>query len=158
MTPFSGFCKAFFKKEEIFLELMTYGRSSFDRQGAQASPPDKQALAGGSLNKRATGNMYWLCHDLMWTADTLLRQGPAEHVLFGFDQVIHHLTQVGLADTPVERDLQSLRVQIQGSKEISVSLRDEGANKLGSMIDTVGATLEAGQSGFQKPPYWNRLR
>lgn len=147
-----------FKEEKNFLEIMMYGGSSFDRQNLQSSPPDKQALSSGSLNKQATGNLFWLGHDLMWTADTLLRKGPIDHILIGFDQAIHHLIKVGLIDTPVERDIKLLRAQIRESKELSSSLRDEAANKIGIIIDSIGSTLEAAQAGFKEPPYWNRER
>jgi len=146
-----------FKKEELFLEL-TFGRASLDRQVPLISPPDKLTLTSGSLKKTATGSLFWLGHDLMWTADTLLRQGPTEQVLIGSDQAMHHLAQVGLKETPVDRDLQALRAQIQASKELSASFRDECATKIGSIIDRIGATLEAAQTDFQKPPYWNRVR
>ena len=147
-----------YKKEENFVQLMTYGLASMDRQVPLTSPHDKLTLTSGSLQKSATGNLFWMGHDLMWTADTLLRQGPTEHVLIGFDQALHHLVHVGLAKTPVERDLQALRARIQASQELSASLRDEAANKIGSIIDRIGATLEAAQTEFPKPPHWNRLR
>jgi hypothetical protein len=146
-----------FKKEELFLEL-TFGRASLDRQVPQTTIPDKLALTSGSLKKSATGSLFWLGHDLMWSADTLLRQGATKDILVGLDQAMHHLAQVGLKETAVDCDLQALRGQIQASKELSPSFRDECANKIGSTIDRIGATLEAAQSDFQKPPYWNRLR
>jgi len=146
-----------FRNEDLFRDL-AYGRASFDQQVSQAPPPEKIVSTLGSLNKSATGNLYWLGHDLMWTADTLLRQGPTDHVLIGLDQAIHHLVHVGLKETPIERDLQVLRVQVQLAKELSASNRDEAANKIGSIIDRIGAILETAQADFQVPPYWNRVR
>jgi hypothetical protein len=148
-----------FRNEDLFRDL-AYGRASFDQQVFQAPQPEKNisAKAIGSLKKSATGNLYWLGHDLMWTADTLLRQGPNEHVLIGLDQAIHHLIHVGLKETPIERDLQVLRAQVQLAKELSASNRDEAANKIGLIIDRIGAILETAQADFQVPPHWNRAR
>lgn len=146
-----------FRNEDLFRDL-AYGRASFDQQLSQANHPEKFISTIGSLNKSATGNLFWLGHDLMWTADTLLRQGPTEHVLIGLDQAIHHLVHVGLKGTPIERDLQVLRGQIQFAKELSASARDEAANRIGSIIDRIGAILETAQADFQVPPHWNRVR
>ncbi len=94
----------------------------------------------------------------MWTADTLLRQGPVEQIIIGLDQALHHLTQVGLRETPIALDLQAVSTQIQFSKELSASFRDEYANKIGAIIDSIGATLETAQGDFKIPPHWNRVR
>lgn len=146
--------------EQIFRDLATpWGESAFDTRNALASPPDdKSTLAASHLVRSATGNLYWLGHDLMWTADTLLRQGPVEQVMIGLDQALHHLAHVGLRETLIELDLQGLRANIQFSNELSASRRDEYANKIGAIIDRIGATLEAAQTDFQVPPHWNRIR
>jgi len=146
-----------FRNEDLFRDL-AYGRASFDQQDSQTPPPAIFSSTIGSLDKSATGNLYWLGHDLMWTADTLLRQGPTEHVLIGLDQAIHHLVHVGLKETPIERDLQVLRAQIELAKELTASARDQSANKIGSIIDRIGAILETAQADFQVPPHWNRTR
>jgi hypothetical protein len=148
-----------YRNEELFRDLaLPWGESAFDTRNSLASPPEKSTLTTNRLVKSATGNLYWLGHDLMWTADTLLRQGPVEQVIIGLDQALHHLVHVGLRETPIELDLQALRAQIQFSKELSASLRDEYANKIGTIIDRIGATLEAAQADFQVPPHWNRVR
>lgn len=141
-----------------FRTLVVWGKSAFDRRNLSASPPEEPTLATRSLVKNAPGNLFWLGHDLMWTADTLLRQGPVEQVIIGLDQALHHLGRVGLKDTPFELDLRALRTQIQFSKELSVSLRDNYANELGAIIDRIGATLEAAQGNFEEPPHWCRVR
>jgi hypothetical protein len=148
-----------FRNEELFRDLaLPWGESAFDMRISSPDSPEKSALTANSLVKGATGNLYWLGHDLMWTADTLLRQGPVEQVVIGLDQALHHLIHAGLRETPVEFDLQALRGQIQLSKELSVSQRDEYANRIGGIIDRIGATLEAAQGDFQVPPHWNRVR
>jgi hypothetical protein len=146
-----------FRNEDLFRDL-AYGRASFDQQVSEAKHPEKFISTTGSLNKSATGNLFWLGHDLMWTADTLLRQGPTEDVLIGLDQAIHHLVHVGLKETPIERDLQVLRGQIQFANELSASSRDDAAKRIGSIIDSVGAMLETVQADFQVPPHWSRVR
>jgi hypothetical protein len=146
-----------FRQEEHFLHL-AYGRASFDKQIPGAGPLQKPAAAGVTLNARAMGNLYWVGHDLMWTADTLLRQGPPEHVRIGIDQALHHLTHVGLGRTPIEEKLRSLHVVVRSSDELSPSLRDECASQIGSIIDQIGATAERAQADFQVPPHWQRVR
>lgn len=150
-----------FRNEKLFREL-AYGRASLDRQaGRQArhpAAPESVVSTKKSLKKSAVGNLYWLGHDLMWTADTLLRQGPTQDVVIGLDQALHHLAHVGLGETPVERDLQILRAQIHFAKDLPASARDESASLIGSIIDRIGATFETAQGDFEVPPHWNRVR
>lgn len=146
-----------FRQEEHFVHL-AYGRASFDKQVSGSVPSKRLAAAGSTLNPQATGNLYWLGHDLMWTADTLLRQGPPEHVRIGIDQALHHLVKVGLARTPIEEKLRSLHDVVRTSDELSASLRDEYASQIGALIDQIGATAERAQADFQVPPHWQRVR
>lgn len=146
-----------FRREENFLAAL-FGRASFDQQATQSTPRDRPTAAVNAVRKSATASLYWLGHDLMWTADTLLRQGPREDVIRGLDQAMHHLVHAGLHDTAFERDLQALHAQIQSSMELLPGLRDGYASKIGSIIDKVGATLEAAQGDFQVPPHWSRVR
>lgn len=149
-----------YTNEEIFRDLaLPWGESAFDTRNSLAIPPNETpTLTTNYLVGNAMGNLYWLGHDLMWTADTLLRQGPVEQIIIGLDQALHHLAHVGLRETPIALDLQTLRAQIQFSKELSASLRDEYAIKIGAIIDRIGATLEATQGDFKIPPHWNRVR
>jgi hypothetical protein len=146
-----------FREEEYFVSL-AFGRASFDKPDLQIHSVKKSASPRDSLTTKATGSLYWLGHDLMWTADALLRKGPSEDVLVGLAQAGHHLAQVGLGETPIERELRSLIGLIQQSKELSPSVRDEYASQLGSIIDRIGMTAEAAQVAFQVPPHWKRVR
>lgn len=145
-----------FRDEGHFVTL-AYGQATFDRQtfGPRSS---RKLQADGPLNPAATGHLYWLGHDLMWTADTLLRSGPLEHVLIGLEQSLHHLQHVGLDDSPMDRQLRSLNDVVRDTEELSPSLRDEYAGRIGSVIDQIGATAEAAQDDFEVPPHWQRIR
>ena len=55
--------------------VATFGGARFDKPALQSDRP-KEPAPLGSLNTSATGSLYWLGHDLMWTADALLRQAP----------------------------------------------------------------------------------
>jgi hypothetical protein len=79
-------------------------------------------------------------------------------VLIGLAQARHHLVQVGLGETPIEREIRDLGELIQQSGELSPSLRDECASQLGSIIDRIGMTAEAAQDDFKVPPHWKRVR
>lgn len=146
-----------FRHEEYFFNL-AYGHTSFDEATSRPRRSEAAETPAGVIKATATGSLYWLGHDLMWTADTLLRAGPREHVLIGLDQALHHLSQVGLGETPVEAEILRLQDRIRQSKELPPSLRDEYANQLGSIIDRIGAAAEAAQGDFQVPPHWTRIR
>lgn len=146
-----------YRNEDIFRDL-AYGRAAFDQQTSAVNRPAAIVSNKGSLKTDAAGNLYWLGHDLMWTADTLLRQGPVEHVVIGLDQALHHLRYVGLRGTPIENDLHVLREQIRSAQELSAATRDESAKRIGQLIDKIGATLEVAQGDFQLPPHWSRVR
>jgi hypothetical protein len=146
-----------FRDEEHFYNL-AYGRASFDEPSSRPRHAERSEAPAGVIKTAAIGSAYWLGHDLMWTADTLLRGGPLEQVLIGLDQALHHLTHVGLGKMPVEAELLRLHDRIRQSKELSPALRDEYANQLGSIIDRIGATVEVAQGDFQVPPHWTRIR
>jgi hypothetical protein len=146
-----------FRNENIFRDL-AFGRASFDHVRFRPASTERTAANAEAVNKGAIGNLFWLGHDLMWTADMLLRQGPSAEVLIGLDQAIHHLARAGLSVTPMASDLQALRTQIQADSALTTASRDEAAKLLGSVIDRLGAVLEAAQGDFQLPPHWSRMR
>jgi hypothetical protein len=146
-----------FQKEEHFVSL-AFGRASFDSPDSPKHPLQKSAALPDSLKTSATGNIFWLGHDLMWTADVLLRKGPSEQVLIGLDQARHHLVEAKLEKTPMKDELRVLDELIRQSGELSPSLRDECARQLGSIIDRIGMIAEAAQADFVRPPHWNRAR
>ena len=140
------------------LAKLVYGNSGFDKQKLQTHS-QQVSVSSSHLKTSATGNIYWLGHDLMWTADTLLRNGPKENVLTGLAQARHHLEHVGLGETFFEHEINNLQELIKQSEELSPSFRDACASQLGVIIDRVGITAEdATQPSFQEPPYWKRVR
>ncbi len=146
-----------YKNPQDFKDLATYGKAAFDKRELQAEPK-KLVTLRHALKESATGSFYWLSHDLMWSADALLRNAPAKQVLIGLAQARHHLVEVGLSNTPMEPEIGELIRLIQDSKELSASSRDDYANKLGSIIDRIGMTAEAAQVDFKVPPHWERNR
>ena len=146
-----------FHQEEHFVSL-AFGRANFDKRGSSARPPKKSPGTTDSVKTSATGSIFWLGHDLMWTADVLLRRGERQDVLIGFDQALHHTAQVGLGETPIEREIRSVRDRIQQSDELSPAARDEYAQRLGFIIDSIGMTVESAQRDFAIPPHWARMR
>lgn len=149
-----------FRDEAFFLRSagIPYGQAGMDKPDAHTHPQKNPAPLPRSLITSATGSLYWLGHDLMWTADALLRKGPSEDVLVGLAQARHHLAEVGLEGTPIEGEIRALGELIQQSKELSPSLRDAYASQLGSIIDRIGMTAEATQTNFKVPPHWKRVR
>ncbi|BCT66548.1 hypothetical protein [Nitrosospira sp. NRS527] len=149
-----------FPDPRVFADLatLTYGQAKFDNLNLQKYSQSQSAAPPHSLRTSATGSLYWLGHDLMWTADILLRKGPAEQALIGLAQARHHLVQVGLGETPIEYEIVALNELIKLSEELSPSLRDKCASQLGSIIDRIGMVAEAAQANFQVPPHWTRVR
>ena len=147
-----------FRDETNFAALATFGEARFDKPASPTDPRKESAAPPNILNTKATGSLYWLGHDLMWTADALLRQAPPQDVLVGLDQSEHHLGQVGLGETQIAREILRLRDLIKQSEELSPVVRDAYASQLGSIIDRIGITAECAQPGFDKPPHWNRVR
>lgn len=146
-----------FRNEENFVSLR-FGSAKIDKQAKGKRRTQKPETLGGAFKAEAIGQLYWLGHDLMWTADTLLRGGSSKEVLIGIEQALHHLILVGLENTPVEGHLQNLHHMVQASDTISSSLRNEYARQIGSIIDQIGATAEKVQGDFKIPPHWNRVR
>jgi hypothetical protein len=149
-----------FRDEAFFLRSagIPYGQAGIDNPDTRAHSAKPPASASRSLDSNATGSLYWLGHDLMWTADALLRRGPPEDVLVGIAQARHHLTQVGLQGTPIEGEIRALYELIRQSGELTPSLRDSCASQLGSVIDRIGMAAEAAQPNFEEPPHWKRVR
>jgi hypothetical protein len=146
-----------YRDQRDFRELAMYGHARFDQRDTPAVEA-KELGPDGHIVANATGNLFWLGHDLMWTADVLLRGGTPEDARVGFDQALHHLGEVGLGDGPVASELQRLRDQVQKTPMLSPSLRDAFATQLGSIIDRLGAMAEAAQPTFRIPPHWKRVR
>ena len=84
-----------FRDESNFYNL-AYGRASFDESSSRPRRHAEASEAPARIIKTAAiGSSYWLGHDLMWTADTLLRGGPREEVLIGLNQALHHFEASG---------------------------------------------------------------
>ncbi|WP_022962478.1 hypothetical protein [Halopseudomonas pelagia] len=153
------FAPADFKNEENFVRSagIPYGLAGIDDQSHIKAASTAPSI---SLVARATGSFFWLGHDLMWTADVLLREGPQKEISIGLTQARHHLVQVGLEGTPIDVELIALRELVQQSEELSLSpsVRDKYASQIGSIIDRIGITAEASQGNFKVPPYWKRIR
>ena len=145
-----------FRNEQYFRDL-AFGQSRFDQRDRNAGEV-KQLMPTAQLVGSATGNLYWLGHDLMWTADVLLRGGTPDNAQIGFDQALHHLGEVGLGETPIGDELRRMRDLVQETPVLSPSLRDTYATHIGSIIDRIGAMAEAAQPSFRPPPHWKRVR
>ena len=145
-------------RDEGYFVNLAFGHASFDSPDLQKPAHKKWSSPIYPLKTGLSGNLFWLGHDLMWSADVLLRKGPSEQVLIGLDQARHHLIQLGLGDTPFEHEVRTLTTLIEQSTELSSVLRNEYASQLGSLIDRIGMSAEAGQALFVVPPHWKRMR
>jgi hypothetical protein len=145
-----------FREESYFVNL-AFGQTTFD-QHAPTRSASKPGESVPPLKSAATGSLFWIGHDLMWSADVLLRKAPSEQVLIGLDQARHHLVQIGLTETAIDREILGLRALVQRSTRLAPAARDEYAARLGAIIDAIGAAVEATQPDFKVPPHWSRVR
>lgn len=97
------------------------------------------------------GNIYWVAHDLLWTVIALLNQGSREQVLEGLYQSMHHLSEAGLASTPIGSRVKSLYGEAQQSSvsDWTNERHAQVAREIQSMARELGGTIAAMQHGFK---------
>ena len=127
---------------------VSFGEAEIDQRSQRERGPTRSGL---TIDSRKTGSLFWLGHDLMWTADAVLRGAPSDRVLHGIDQSLHHIRQVGLANSSHERTLLKLfeRTESLSDSEWNSDVRDEFATALDRLLDQVGALAEAQEPGFR---------
>jgi hypothetical protein len=98
-----------------------------------------------------TGNIYWLGHDLMWTAQVSLRGAGKNQIIYGLKQSLHHLKSIDLKDKLPEKELLDLLITIENylDTQIDSEVRGRIAGDVDHILDEVGAYMEANQSNFE---------
>jgi hypothetical protein len=104
-----------------------------------------------SVERQKIGNVYWLGHDLMWTVYVILRNGPADDVVHGFRQSIHHLTELGLGNTVFGERLNRLFDTCKRTlqSEWTTEMRNAVAIDVIKLRDQLGALMESQQKGYK---------
>lgn len=145
-----------YRDERIF-QVLAYGNATFD-QSTPAPEARANPAAAGGLRHDKPANLFWLGHDLMWAADTLLRSGPPQHVVIGLEQARHHMNEAGLGHGELAADLDGVRDAVLAAAELDEKARDDHAGRIGLIIDRIGSAVEAEQGDFRVPPHWKRTR
>ena len=106
---------------------------------AESDKDDREATA-----KRPV-NVFWLGHDLMWTADVILRGGPKERIVHGLNQCLTGLESLALQY--VEPNLRELLNEAITTREEDWDLarRLRYANDIARLIRVVGDVMKASQ-------------
>ncbi len=135
---------------------------SFGKTEADKPTERKQARADavrlGQGDWIKTANVYWLGHDMMWTIDVLLRGAPRETILHGLTQSVHHLGELGFAESSYGSRLRRLRERASESLESDwdSALREQFALDLRRLADQLGAIAEMQQPTFAPGPMYER--
>jgi hypothetical protein len=101
-----------------------------------------------------TGNLYWLGHDIMFTFDVLLRAGERQFIVHGLKQVLHHLRELGLGDTPMGiRSAELLkRADVSLVEDWTSEKRLQYAQDMLELRTAIGTLASGNQPGFKGEP------
>jgi hypothetical protein len=99
-------------------------------------------------------DVFWLGHDLHWTASAARSWGNRERILHGLRQCRHHASEIGLASTPPCQDLDSLDLAVgkMTDADLTAQSRPDIAAKVNGSLDGFGRLAQAQQPGFKAGP------
>jgi hypothetical protein len=110
--------------------------------------------ASSGMKWENVANLFWLGHDLDWTAQSVQGGLPRERILHGLTQSYHHLSGLGLEDSTMGKLLSSLKLQVESMPEAALDRqwRNQFVNKLAQVIGGIGERVKAEQPDFQPKP------
>jgi hypothetical protein len=122
--------------------------------GKLPSAAAKQIGAPPDIRWENVANLFWLGSDLDSTMRTARSGVPKERILNGLTQSLHHLSELGLADSAPGKLLSSLKSQAESTPEASLSQqwRNDFAGKLSQVIHSVSEIARSQQPGFRPDP------
>jgi hypothetical protein len=131
-----------------------YGTAAVDKRSSEPNPPAAAVASAGikGIKLSNSGNLFWLGHDLMWTADVVLRGAPLDVVLHGVRQSLKHARAMGFEGSSVESRLRQLHDHVDGSdsSDWTAERRNQVASDINRVIATVGDVAVAGQPDFRE--------
>jgi hypothetical protein len=118
-----------------------------------AQPPSR-AIGSRVIDWSHTGNLFWLGHDLQWTAQMALRGAPKETILHGLRQSYHNLYDLGGGEIAAAKLLKRLESQAENLPETALdrNWRNDFTVNLGSVITEVGTLAQKNQTNFRASP------
>jgi hypothetical protein len=119
----------------------------FRRRRAVYKPPDQQGWS-------RVANVFWLGHDLHWTASAARSWGNRDRILHGLRRCKHHASEIGLANEAPCRDLDNvdLAVHKMTDADLTAQSRPDIATKVNGPLDGFGRLVRAQQPGFKADP------
>ena len=147
--------------------VFTFGQAKSDKTLPEPSPggqPNQSKQATGQLssdvpdrggmNWQNTANLFWLGHDLQWTAQMALRGAPKETILHGLRHSHHHLFDLGGGESSAAKVLDALVSQVKNLPESALdrNWRNDLSARLNSVIGEVGGLAQRNQPGFRPSP------
>ena len=133
-----------------------YGTATVDKKpGVTGGPPTIPRQHTGrieGIRLSNSGNLFWLGHDLMWTADVVLRGAPLHVVLHGLNQALRHAHALGFSVSAVVSRLEKLRDEVDASTsgEWTSERRNQVANDINRIVAAAGDVAVAGQVDFRE--------
>jgi hypothetical protein len=131
----------------------TYGTASVDKF-SESSSHDKEAIKHVRAKWENTGNLFWACHDLMWTSDITLRGAPKEKIVHGLHQFLHHVRSLQFTNSSIETRLSRLLSEVEKSNEQdwTPAKRDSFAKDLKAYKWEIGTLATTNQPDYQPEP------
>ncbi len=100
------------------------------------------------------GNIYWLGHDLLWTAAQLVNQGSREKILEGLFQSKHHLSEIRLIRLPFSSRLEQIYQEAMHTTESdwTAERRVHLATQIYAIARELGEAISKNQPAFKSHP------
>ena len=134
--------------------LFAFGSAELDKteRGGPAPASTQSRVNVEGLKLKNYGNLFWLGHDLMWTADVVLRGAPLTIVKHGLTQSLKHARALGFAGSPPGAILEKLRKEIDSttSREWTPEYRNTIASDINRIISDVGGAAVGEQPDFHQ--------
>jgi hypothetical protein len=112
---------------------------------------DSRARGASAVRWDRVGNVFWLGGDLVTTAQTALRGAPKDEILSALNQAYHHISELGLAETPPGQQIDRLRAQIGALEEpmLGRAWRSNFATSIYQVTSALDAMLRVQQRDYR---------
>jgi hypothetical protein len=99
-------------------------------------------------------NVFWLGHDLHWTASAAGSWGNRERILHGLRQCKHHASEVGLTNTGPYQDLDNLDLGVRkmADGDLTAQSRPNIVAKANGLLTGFGGLARVQQPDFKAGP------
>jgi hypothetical protein len=127
-------------------------KQALDKEGIR--PRAQKTPANVEINKDKTGNLFWLCHDMMELIRWLLTPAiPKEWIDVGFRQSLHHGRELGLKREIVDK-LQQLveTTQVYQNHDWTNERREQFAAEVRIVFNVIAQEAQHADPNFNPGP------